>query len=759
MTPAVVTERPRRRAQRWINRVVEAPAQHEVPLFESKLTAPLHQMGSVPRTGLVNRLRAARTARLVLVSAPAGYGKTTLVAEWARRDGRPFAWYSVDASDKPAAFAGYLSTALIRAVRGPPGGFGAEASSARPDESIALLGRLLASSGSPVVLVVDGVDQLRDPASAQLLARFVDELPPPSQLVLVSRAAAPLPLARLRAQGGLVELDAADLSFADREAAALLRAAGVELARESVEALNAAVEGWPAGLHLAALALGSSSNGADPARAGDELMLDYFRTKLLPSLPPDDVQFLTRSSVLESMCGTLCDVVTQMPGSAERLARLERSNLFVVPLDREGRSYRLHIAFRKVLAIELERREPGVAGTLRGRAATWCAEYGSDELALEYARSAGDRDRLVELLERSAPFSLTAQPAKVGPWLDALDDAALLQQHPAAAAIGALTLALTGHPEVAERWAGATEQAAHTHVPAPWQALLHSMMNPHGAEDMRTHAARALDRLPLGSAWRAPALLVLACAHALEADSRAVDRILGEAADTAASAGAATVESAALAYGSLLSAEGGDWARADALADAARRVVRGSHLEDSATTLSTLAPTPRAALRKGDWTAVRADLEGARALLPRLTYAIASFSVLLRIEFARVHLALGDANDALLLLDEVDEIFSRRPRLGLCHEDSEALRAQVEADLRRSRERPTTLTAAELRLLPLLTTHLSFREIATRLYVSRNTVKSQAISVYRKLGVSSRRDAIVRASELGLVAGSAAEKW
>lgn len=756
MTPAVAAERPRRRARRRIDRVVETPAQHD-ELLEANLTVPLHPTGSVPRTGLVNQLRAARSARLVLISAPAGYGKTTLVADWARRDGRPFAWFGVDASGEPVAFAAHLGAAIERAVEGPSDGFGPEAGNVSPDESIALLGRLVASSRSPVVVVVDDVDRLQDSASIRLLARFVDELPPLSQVVLVARARPLLPLARFRAQGALVELDVADLGFADREAATLLRAAGVDLPREDVEALNAAVEGWPAGLHLAASALNSCSpNGIDPARAGDDLMLDYFRTELLSSLASEDVTFLTRASVLERMCGTLCDLVTEMPGSAERLAGLEGSNLFVVPMDREGRWYRFHSAFRRVLAAELERLEPGIAGTLRRRAAAWCAEYGSDDLALEYASRAGDRARLVELLERSVPFSLTAQPAHVGRWLDALDDAAILSRHPAASAIGALTLALTGHPDLAERWAVSTEQG---HSPTPWHALLHSLMSPDGAEDMRTHAARALDTLPLGSAWRAPALLALACANALEGDSWSADTLLGEAADIAASAGAAAVESTALAYGSLLAADRGDWPRADALAEAARRVVEGSHLEDSATTLFSLAATARAALRKGDCVTVWADLERARALLPCLTHAIGSFSVFLRIELVRVHLALGDVNGALLLLDEVDEIFSRRPRLGVLREDSTALRGQVEANVRRSTGRSATLTAAELRLLPLLTTHLSFREIAMRLYVSRNTVKTQAISVYRKLGVSSRGEAIVRASELGLVAGAAAEKW
>src|SRR5207247_646662 len=156
----------------------------------------------------------------------------------------------------------------------------------------------------------------------------------------------------------------------------------------------------------------------------------------LAHLPDDEVRFLTRTAVLDRLCGALCDGVADMEGSADRLDRLERSNLFVVPLDRERRWYRVHVAFRKVLLGELERREPGTADALRARAATWCAEHGDVEAALEYARRANDVDRLAALVEGSAlPFTSTARPASVERWLDSLDDDAFLEPHPAAAAI------------------------------------------------------------------------------------------------------------------------------------------------------------------------------------------------------------------------------------------------------------------------------------------------------------------------------------
>jgi LuxR family maltose regulon positive regulatory protein len=319
---------------------------------------------------------------------------------------------------------------------------------------------------------------------------------------------------------------------------------------------------------------------------------------------------------------------------------------------------------------------------------------------------------------------------------------------------------MTGRADNAERWAAAAERgsararARRKSTGGPWQALLRSLMSPGDVEEMCSDAERAVATLPLGSAWRAPALLVLGSAQALAGELKRAAATLSEAADTAASAGDRAVESAVLGYQSVLATTRGDHLRADALADAARRLVHDAHLESSVTSLFTFAASAQSALRQGDWPQVRADLERADDLLPRLTPAVASFAVLLRLEFARVHLALGDADGGTRLLDEIDEIFTRKPDFGVLRDETRELRAQVETDSTRYEGRQTALTAAELRLLPLLTTHLSFREIAERLYVSRNTVKTQAISVYRKLGVTSRGDAISRAGDLGLVGQS-----
>jgi LuxR family maltose regulon positive regulatory protein len=707
------------------------------------------------RAGLVNRLRVARGAPVVHVTAPAGYGKTTAVAEWSRKDGRPFAWYGVDEVDDAADFVGHLATAVSRAV-------GADETAIRarlPDETIAFLRHAIVESRMDVVVVLDDVDLLHGPEAARLLARFAEELPPGSQLVLITRSEPPLPLARFRARGQLVEFGVDDLRFTNREAATLLRVFGVEAQQSELAELTEAVEGWPAGLYLAALSMRSS--GGRPTEATVGMMFDYFRGELLARMPDEEVQFLTRISVLERLTGPLCDAVAETTRSADVLERLERSNLFVVPLDRERRWYRIHSVFRRTLQAELQRREPELVSTLRKRAAWWCARYGDQEFAVEYARAAGDVDLLSGLLVASPlPFTATGHPARLQSWLEALDDEKVLERNPILASIGALTWGMTGRADTAERWADAAERGsarARTRRKSgggPWQALLRALMTPTSVDEMCIEAERAVATLPLGSAWRAPALLVLGSAQALAGDIKGAESVLSEAADTAASVGDTAVESVVLGYQSMLAASRDDHVRADSLADAASRIVSEGHLENHVASLFAFAASAQSGLRRGDWSQVRGDLERAEELLPRLTHAVASFAVLLRLEFARVHLALGDSEGGTRLLDEIEDVFAHRPRFGIFREEALQLRAQLEADAKRYDGRQTTLTAAELRLLPLLTTHLSFREIAERLYVSRNTVKTQAISVYRKLGVTSRGDAIARAGDLGLVGRS-----
>jgi LuxR family maltose regulon positive regulatory protein len=749
--PRAKRKAPRARAPR-----ARVEPTRDFALLESKLAPPPERPGDVRRTGPVNRLRSARHAKLVLVTAPAGYGKTTLVADWARRDGRLFAWYGVDETDDESRFVAHMYAAISRALDTPEDAARVVPAHAHAGWTIALLARELELSASPIVVVLDGVERLRDPESVRLLARFVDELPQNAQLALVGRAEIPLPLARLRAHGELMELGLDDLRFSNREAAALLRNAGVELASRDVDRLNGELEGWPAALRLAAETL--RAGGQEPrARIGVAALPEEYFRELLSRLPADEVRFLTRVSVLARLSGPVCDLAAETTGSAELLERLQRSNLFVVPLDREGHWYRLHPVFRRVLSAELERYESETAKAVLGRAASWCSTYGDIGLALEYACSAGDVEQFVELLESSpAPFGATSKPARVESLLQTLDDDELLELHPAVAVIGAVTWAISGRPDAAERWSEAATRGARLGEngamdASPWQALLRALRYPSGPDEMLADAERALDGLPTRSAWRSAALLVMACANAQKGCGSAADSCAREAADVATSVGATALEAVAVAYRSLLAADRGNWPRSDALAEEARRRTAELCLDDDVTSLFALAASARAALRNGDWGRVRAETERAAVLLPQLTHALGSFAVFLRLEFARVHLALGDALGAERLLDEVDGVFARQPRLGVFVDDAARLRAELEDHRAAPDGEASSLTAAELRLLPYLTTHMSFREIADRLYVSRNTVKTQAISVYRKLGVCSRASAIARASKLGLV--------
>jgi LuxR family transcriptional regulator, maltose regulon positive regulatory protein len=695
----------------------------------------------VQRPGLVNRLRTA-AVDVVVIAAPLGYGKTGLVSEWEARDGRPFARVTVDPADDAARLGVRIADCIDsvaddvrRADRRPR--LSAEQVVAEAATTVA--------AGGPVVVVVDDVDALADRRTGRLLALLADELPAGSVLALVGRTAAMLPVPRWRASGRLFELSTGDLQFRDREAVALLRARGVILPQRQIAALNRSLEGWPAGLDLAARTLATGDADIDDLLSeGVAPALEYLRRELLADLPADALRFLTHASVLRRLSPQLCAAITSANEPERKLEELARTNLFVTPAAPGRTSYVLHPAFRQALRRELQRREPDQPEHLHRRAAAFCAEQGDIELALEHACAARDRAQLASLVEESAlPFLVAADEGAVGRWLALLDDETVLAERPTVAAIGALALAFTGRSSAADEWLDAGEVG-------PFPVPLRALAAPASPEELLDTAEQALAALSASSPWHPALLVLLGRAREASGDPTA-DRLYAEAADAAAAFREWPVESAALAFRCLLATKTGRWGRADALAEAVRRCVRERHLDDHPTTVFARAASARTALRHGDWATVQADLEHAHALLPQLTDTLALLAVPMRLEIAQVHLALGDTQAAGMLLDEIEGIYERQPRFGLFRRDTIFLRLE----LGRTHATTSTLTAAELRLLPLLTTHLSFREIATQLYVSRNTVKTQAMSVYRKLGVSSRGEAVDRASHLGLVTGGA----
>jgi LuxR family transcriptional regulator, maltose regulon positive regulatory protein len=745
--------RPKRHPRSWDGSSLE--------LVETKLHPLPARPGIVARALLVERLLASAGVPVVCVVAPAGYGKTTLVAQWAEREPRPVAWVAVDQRDNdPAVLLSYVAVALDRVEPIDPRIVRGLAGPGAP--ILGVVPRLAAAMGAmtqPVALVLDHLEFLGNQECLDLVAELAAQLPAGSQLLLASRSRPPLPVALLRAQGRVLELGVGDLRMDDQEARALLEGAGVGLDDAAVKELVARTEGWPVGLYLAALA--HSAGG--PRRhvwAGftgdDRFMADYLRSELLARLPPQLVSFLTRTAVLERMSGPLCDAVLETTGSAQVLASLENSNLLLVPLDRQQRWYRYHHLFHELLAAELDRREPELVPELHARAASWCEANGLPETAIDHAQAAGDADRVARLVWKLAlPAYGAGRVDTARRWFGWFEDQGLLGRYPSVAVVGAWLQALVGQPAAAERWADAAEQgpvAGTLPDGSPGQsylALLRALLCRNGLDRMRADIQAARDELGPGSQWRPTAQLLEGICYLLAGQADRADPILAQAAEVATEAGALPAAAIALAERSLVAMHQQDWKRAAILAEQASGVVQAGELDGYVASALVHAVAARVAVHQGEVRQAQEQLARATRLRPLLTYAMPYLAVQTLLELGRVCLALDDAAGARVVLRQARDILRRRPDLGILPTQVDELRSKVDTS-RGGMTGVSSLTTAELRLLPLLPTRLTFAEIGERLYISQHTVKTQATSVYRKLGVSSRSQAVQRLQELGL---------
>ena len=394
-----------------------AMAVADVPfdLLEVKLAAPQPRSGTAAKADVIASLRGSPVP-CVSVVAPAGYGKTTLLVSWAMSDPRPFAWVALDAADDDVlVFLRYIAAAIHRvepvpvevfhALSGPGG--------STWSKRVPRVGSALAALERPLVLVLDDLHAVRNPSCLDALAALLGYLPAGSQIAIASREEPALPLARWRARGLVREIGVADLRLDEQEAELLLAAAGVHLDETELAELTEHTEGWPAGLYLAALALQAGAPSSASARgfAGDDrFVAEYFRVELLSRLPPGEARFLQYTSVLDRMCGRLCDAVLQTTRSADTLEALERTNGFVVPLDRHGEWYRYHHLFAELLRKELERTEPEVMRELNRRAMAWSIANDMTEAAIVYGHAAGETDTVAGLLDAVALPALLRRP-------------------------------------------------------------------------------------------------------------------------------------------------------------------------------------------------------------------------------------------------------------------------------------------------------------------------------------------------------------
>ena len=737
--------------------------------IESKLHAPGIRREWVQRPRLLEELAGAASAKLVLVDAPAGFGKTTLVAQWRSSpvERRKFAWVSLDSGDDdPGRLWWHVVSALDRAcpeldVQDLLRALRTQAPVIADDVIPGLVSRL-AGLQTPVILVLDDYHVIRERSCHDQLASLLFHLPPSLQLVLITRADPRLPLARLRTIGEMVEIRMPELRFTPLQAAALVHAvSGAELTAADLADLVERTEGWPAGIYLAALSLrGHPDPGAFVRQftGNNRFVVDFLAEEVLSRQPATIRQFLARTSILDRFCAPLCDAVVGSDNAADILDLLERENLFVVPLDDTRRWYRYHHLFAQVLTSQLARDEPGTVPVLHQRASAWYTASGWVDEAIGHVLAAGDIPRSMELIARNwYAYVSVGRAGTVRSWMRLFTDDQIAA-YPLAAHCAAWAAALSGEPEPLRRWLPVIEASRYAgQMPdglvsmESSAALLRGVYGFDGLPVMRESARHAtgLETDPR-SPWYTLARAAYGFSLYLSGDLKAAEAELEDAARSEACA--TLIGILALSTLALIAVERGDIPRAEGLADIARGLATRDDLSEAPQASLAYTATGRVRAAQGRLHEARAEFERAvwsRRRKPGMSPWATLEGILW---LAQVLLDLGESAEAGELIDDGQSVLSEFP------EGVEVLQARLDRLRRQLVARPrvvaylgNTLTEREVAVLRLLRGTMSLREISEELYVSPNTVKTHAQAIYRKLGVSSRQDAVLRGREAGVL--------
>jgi LuxR family transcriptional regulator, maltose regulon positive regulatory protein len=742
---------------------------HPGVLIETKLHPPVARKEWVERPELITYL-VGTEAKLILVAAPPGFGKTTLVAQWRSSpvNHKPFAWISLDRADNDS---GRLWWHLVSALRLACPAFDSEKVLATlrgqaPDFGLSVLPVLISEMAAlpeQVVLVLDDYHLIKKPDCHEQMARLLSHLPSCLQVVIITRADPPLPLARMRALGEMAEIRARELRFDLREAAELMQAVlAVELSERDLRYLVERTEGWPAGLYLAALSRrGDSSPDAFVRHFSGQnrFIVDYLVEDVLNQQPSDIRRFLTRTSILGRFCAPLCDAVTGSADAAAIIDMLERENLFVVPLDHNRQWFRYHHLFAQVLRGQLIRTEPHLVPSLHARASAWHRADGSTEEAVTHALAAGDVDAATHLIAQDFhAYNDSGRGATVCHWLSRLGDD-WIAASPLAAHCAAWTAALSGEYRVVRRRLATIEEAGDAGpLPDGMQsfassaAILRTMCGFDGLRPMREAGLRAVTlETDTESRWSSAAHGALsaplywadefqaAAVHAQEA--RLNPQTL------------APFHLVATTVMTWLAVDAGRLAQADELAREAWELGTNPSFGLGGTSRSSFAYLAVGAVHaaQGHLGEARSELE--RALEIRRKWPGISpwprLESLLRL--APVLAGSGNRAGAAELLGEARQLLDSLP------DGADAQFARLERLERRLAGRPRhiasgePLTEREQDVLRMLQGTLSLRDIGRELYLSPNTVKSHTRALYRKLGVSDRQEAVARGRELGLI--------
>jgi LuxR family transcriptional regulator, maltose regulon positive regulatory protein len=480
------------------------------------------------------------------------------------------------------------------------------------------------------------------------------------------------------------------------------------------------------------------------------------REETLRALPDRSREFLIRTSVLDQVSGPLCDAVVERSDSATMLEDLARSNLFVVPLDRRGEWYRYHHLFSDLLRSELRRREHSLQPVLHQRASAWLDGHGDADGAIGHALAAHDMERVAALIWRDAPAFLTTGRAEtVGRWLEplTLDEIAA---HPPLALTKAWWSLTAGDTAAIDHWAAVASNAgSEASLPDGTSlrsavVLLRALVGKDGLTRMRDDAALAFELDHAGSPYRPLARHLEGSALRLLGDHDGARASLEEGERLAGALSPATYVQC-LVQLAMLALDEREWPEAGSLLDRAMRVVDQYFLGERPAMAGVYAAAALTHVRAGETVEARAESKHGLWLLESLTDVAPWYAVETGLVLARTNLLLGDVATARTLVNQAERTLNRYPDAGTLPERLRELVRMMDAETVPVGLEATPLTPAEMRVLRYLPTHLSFEAIADELFVSRNTVKTQAIAVYRKLGVSSRALAVEEARELGLI--------
>jgi LuxR family transcriptional regulator, maltose regulon positive regulatory protein len=719
-----------------------------------ELRRPRVLPGHVPRRHLVARLLTT-SARVILICGPAGSGKTTLLWQWTEEDARPQGWLQLDAShNDPVTLVRSLTDALEGlAPVDPMVGQWARLATPPLRERILPSLRTAMEQAPPFLFVLDDGQALTSMASWDIIHLLTRSLPQGAQMALAARSEPRLPLGRLQAMGRILEIGPRDLAFDAFETAELLRQRGRDAGLETAMALQAATEGWAAGISLAAVACDEpcTPEWVSTIRGDQRAIARYLTAEVLRRQSRAVRSFLLQTSILECLSAGSCRAVTGRTDAGDLLERIHRDNLFLVPLDATGQTYRYHHLFAELLRAELERHDGGSVPGLHRRAAAWYEEHGDVEAAVRHLVAAGDASRAGDILYRT--YFMESHSGQVDITDRRLEP--FSEEQIQASVPLALTAGWLGHMTGDVRLQGLGSDPAldgrADDTPLPgggtqrlFQLCLRAVTGAEGVSRMREDAERAAalaaDEHPF---WRATVNSILGAALWLSGDVVGAEAAIRLAVRDVPPHNA-IAEVAANAYLSHLLADQGRWEDAEAYSRHARICFERSGLGLMGPTL--LVPLSEARLL------AHRRAPGAGELMRAVEDAMVSLnmppwrSLTAQVMLGETALDLADLTAADRWAADAGRTLASWPDAGILRDRLSRLRRTLDERLLIEH-----LTKTEQRVLELLATHFTLPEIAARLRVSQNTLKTHLRSLYRKVDVHSRSEAVARARELGLL--------